>query len=186
MTKPGEEDEKKSSKVWIAGAVIGPIVGLALIGLAAFLLRRRKKNETQSHPGAGGVPPAGYAQQPHSDGPNSPRHYYPAMNQNAAAPGMVPFGVAKHESWAPPHSPSSGTMSPNPYSPHVDQTHPVGGQPTYSPSMSPPPGQVQHAQYEDSAMYKNPSETTQPFQNELEGSYVHPHPEHVSVQPQVK
>lgn len=33
------------SKAWIAGAVIGPIAGIALIGLAAWLLLRKKRYE---------------------------------------------------------------------------------------------------------------------------------------------
>ncbi|KAL1594368.1 hypothetical protein SLS60_010128 [Paraconiothyrium brasiliense] len=42
------------SKAWIAGAVIGPIVGLALIGAAIFFLRRRKASSAP----AGNIPEA--------------------------------------------------------------------------------------------------------------------------------
>ncbi|KAH7347102.1 hypothetical protein BKA66DRAFT_447644 [Pyrenochaeta sp. MPI-SDFR-AT-0127] len=60
--------EKSESKAWIAGAVVGPVVGLALIGAAVFFLLRRRKNKTAVAPQAGGAamvhtdpsqPPAG-------------------------------------------------------------------------------------------------------------------------------
>ncbi|CAO2649942.1 Nn.00g012340.m01.CDS01 [Neocucurbitaria sp. VM-36] len=60
--------KKSKSKAWIAGAVIGPLVGLALIGLGVFFFLRRKKNKTATAPQTGGaamaqtdpsVPPAG-------------------------------------------------------------------------------------------------------------------------------
>lgn len=38
-----------SSTVWIAGAVIGPIVGLALVFLAYWLWRRQQKRSRMSH-----------------------------------------------------------------------------------------------------------------------------------------
>ncbi len=40
----GGDTSTTPSKAWIAGAVIGPIVGLALIGAIVYLLLRRRKN----------------------------------------------------------------------------------------------------------------------------------------------
>ncbi|KAH7359557.1 hypothetical protein BKA66DRAFT_230658 [Pyrenochaeta sp. MPI-SDFR-AT-0127] len=203
-----QPEEKKESKAWIAGAVVGPIVGLALIGFGAFFFVRRKKSkQAKPQPAVGGAPPAApasYPQQTYPPGPNSPPQYYPPMQQNNAAPGLVPFGVAKHDSWAGPQSPmTQGSMSPTPQSPYgappqqgwqgqnnmqINQAPPVGGQPVYnvpSPSMSPQPGHVLPAQHgADSGMYKHTSETVRPFSSELEGSYAaHGQPEYVNVQP---
>ncbi|KAJ4363002.1 hypothetical protein N0V83_010120 [Neocucurbitaria cava] len=191
--------EKKESKAWIAGAVIGPLVGLALIGLGVFLFLRRKKNK-QAQPAA---PPAAFSQHTYPPGPNSPPQYYPPpMQQNAGAPGMVPYGVTKHDSWAGgQQSPvTQGSMSPspqnqNPYgaaSPQqgwqgqnnmqINQAPPAaGGQPVYggspSPSMSPQAGYAQPGQYGgggggggENGMYKHTTETVRPFSSELEGS----------------
>ncbi|KAF2800301.1 hypothetical protein K505DRAFT_17048 [Melanomma pulvis-pyrius CBS 109.77] len=56
---PAQKKKKKKSKGWIAGAVIGPLLGLAIGLIALFLIRRRKKSQ-QPQPGAavaGGAPP---------------------------------------------------------------------------------------------------------------------------------
>ncbi|CAO2652781.1 Nn.00g021920.m01.CDS01 [Neocucurbitaria sp. VM-36] len=193
-----EGEEKKESKAWIAGAVVGPIVGLALIGLGVFFFLRRKKNK-QAQPAAGaGAPPAApnaaYPQQTYPPGPNSPPQYYPPpMQQNAGAPGMVPFGVTKHDSWAGQQSPvTQGSMSPNAQSPY-------GGPPQQgwqgqnnlqinqapSPSMSPQQGYAQPTQYGgDNGMYKHTSETVRPFSSELEGSSAgQGQPDQINMQP---
>lgn len=123
------------------------------------------------------------------------------MQQSGAAPGVVPFGVSKHDSWVPPHSPvTQGSTSPNAQTPYgapqqwqgqnnlqINQAPPLGGQPVYggpSPSMSPQPGHVQPNQYGgDDGMYKHTAETARPFSSELEGSYAHGQPEYVNMQP---
>ncbi|KAJ4299526.1 hypothetical protein N0V90_004771 [Kalmusia sp. IMI 367209] len=60
----GASGGKSSSKAWIAGAVVGPIVGIALIaGIIFFLMRRRKNknNNNLSQAGAAAMaPPPGY------------------------------------------------------------------------------------------------------------------------------
>jgi hypothetical protein len=47
---------KSSSKAWIAGAVIGPVLGLLLVGaLVWFCLRRRKNKNKLTAPQQGGA-----------------------------------------------------------------------------------------------------------------------------------
>ncbi|KAF1843321.1 uncharacterized protein K460DRAFT_368220 [Cucurbitaria berberidis CBS 394.84] len=202
---PEPEEEKKESKAWIAGAVVGPIVGLALIGFAVFFFMRRKKNK-QAQPFAGAVGPAPgtdgtYPQQTYPPGPNSPPQYYqPPMQQNATG---VPFGVSKHDSWAPQSTTPQGSMSPNSQGPYgvspqqgwqgqnnsqINQAPPMGGQPVYGAS-SPPPGHAQPTQYGGGGdgMYKHTAETVRPFSSELEGSYAgQGQPEQVGVPPKNK
>lgn len=38
------EDDSSTSNAWIAGAVIGPLAAVALIGFAVWFIRRRKNN----------------------------------------------------------------------------------------------------------------------------------------------
>lgn len=161
------------SKAWIAGAVVGPLVGLALLGLLAFFcLRRRKRNQsntTPSHHGtaaAGGAAAAGAGSYHHanSTAPHSPAPYYP-----------------------PPMSHTSGTVSPTPYggmSPHQGwQNEQYAQQSAYGHSSSSPgSAYVQPAQY-DMGTYKHMAEQPQgqypqqgqrPFSSELEGNSVQP------------
>ncbi|KAF2822450.1 hypothetical protein CC86DRAFT_469810 [Ophiobolus disseminans] len=60
--------KKGGSKAWIAGAVIGPLLGLALVGVAVFFLLRRRKNKSKVSQQGGAAmainpaqPPAGVA-----------------------------------------------------------------------------------------------------------------------------
>ncbi|PGH16436.1 hypothetical protein AJ79_01767 [Helicocarpus griseus UAMH5409] len=49
-TKPSNEDENKEesgSNAWIAGAIIGPIAGLALVGIFWFVYRQRQQKATR-------------------------------------------------------------------------------------------------------------------------------------------
>ncbi|KAK3983815.1 hypothetical protein QBC44DRAFT_386224 [Cladorrhinum sp. PSN332] len=81
------EDESSSSKAWIAGAVVGPLFAIALIGLAVFLIRRRQKGNAHGGNGeiSGGIsqpymaPPAGY-----QEAPGPPHQYYGGAMQTAA------------------------------------------------------------------------------------------------------
>ncbi|KAH6611919.1 hypothetical protein C7974DRAFT_87396 [Boeremia exigua] len=133
--------KKSSSKAWIAGAVVGPLLGLALIGGLIWFFLRRKKTAAAAAP-----PPA---QTTAAAAP--PQYYPPPMQQNASA---APFGVADGKQWAPqsPQSPVSSVPSPGPYGgqypqqgghagPGQEFVQPVYGAP--SPSMSPPPLQQQ-------------------------------------------
>jgi LPXTG-motif cell wall-anchored protein len=179
---PEPEPEKKESKAWIAGAVVGPLLGLALIGLGAFFFIRRKKNKTNAQhvaPATGSIPPAGataYQQNTYPTEPGSPQppQYYPPMQQNA---GAAPFGVAKQDGFGGPQSPMTSQGSQSPYGAPQQWQQPAG-QPVYgvpSPSMSPQPQTVQPAPYVASE--------SRPFSSELEGSYAHGQPQVISVQP---
>jgi LPXTG-motif cell wall-anchored protein len=176
-------DGGSKSKAWIAGAVVGPLVGLALIGLAAFFFMRRRKNAAHNKhvaPATGSMPPAGataYQQNSYSANPASspqPPQYYPNMQQTA---GAAPFGVAKQDTYYPPggnpQSPVTSQGSQSPYGAPQQWQQP-GGQPVYgapAPQMnpSPQPQNVQPAQYM--------AGESRPFSSELEGS------ETVNVQP---
>ncbi|KAH7062848.1 hypothetical protein BKA63DRAFT_187560 [Paraphoma chrysanthemicola] len=178
---------EEKSKAWIAGAVVGPLVGLALIGFGAFFFIRRRRNKSHDQhvaPASGSLPPPGATayqqnnyptnQQPVSPGPPQ---YYPPMQQNA---GAVPFGTTEQKGgfYAPgPQSPVTTQGSQSPYGAPQQWQQPAG-QPVYgvpSPSMSPQP---QHAQTQP---YIAPE--ARPFSSELEGSYQHGSPEVISVQP---
>jgi hypothetical protein len=99
------------------------------------------------------------------------------MQQNA---GAVPFGVAKHDSWAPGQQQSAyGTQQQwqGQDNLNVNQAPMLGGQHGYgtpSPSMSPQPGYAQPAQY-DTGIYKHEAQPSRPL-NELEGSTAHTQP----------
>jgi LPXTG-motif cell wall-anchored protein len=42
---PSNSSGSSTSKAWIAGAVIGPIVGVALVGLAVWFFRRKRASQ---------------------------------------------------------------------------------------------------------------------------------------------
>lgn len=180
---------KKKSQAWIAGAVVGPIVGLALVGILAwFCLAKRRKNKTVVPPPSTTAPsyPASPNQQPPQPYNNNNNNYQPPMQQNQH--GMAPYGVAQHESWTPAPIPSSphtqGSTSPHPpNSPYgapvqpqqwqqqqqQQQLHPQAGY-TQSPptSPAPAPGYV-----DEHGVVKQPHE--RPFSSELDGmSYQQP------------
>ncbi|KAF2002111.1 hypothetical protein P154DRAFT_521249 [Amniculicola lignicola CBS 123094] len=46
---PPSPKSKSSSKAWIAGAVVGPIIGIALIAGVVFFLMKKKKKEDTTH-----------------------------------------------------------------------------------------------------------------------------------------
>lgn len=188
ISSPSGSDEggKSKSKAWIAGAVVGPIVGLALIGLAACLFIRRKKNKSHNQhvaPATGSMPAPGataYQQNTYPTNPASPGppQYYPNMQQNA---GAAPLGVAKQENYygpgANPVSPVTSQGSQSPYG-AAPQWQQPGSQPVYgapAPSMSPAPQHVQPVQYVASE--------ARPFSSELEGSYEHGKPQIINAQP---
>ncbi|KAM3505029.1 hypothetical protein MY11210_008129 [Beauveria gryllotalpidicola] len=52
-TSPASSSSGGPSKVWIAGAVVGPLVGLALLGFAFWFLRRRSAKNKGVGAGAG-------------------------------------------------------------------------------------------------------------------------------------
>ncbi|UPX20720.1 uncharacterized protein EKO05_0010945 [Ascochyta rabiei] len=173
---PQATKKKSSSKAWIAGVVVGPIIGLALIGfLAWFCIRRRKRSNTTAT--AAAPPPSTYNTHPQPvapTGPASPPQYYPPPMQQTQAASTVPFGVA--DAKYTPQSPTSPVPSPpatygtQPQWPQQGG-HAGPGQPVYnapSPSMSPPP---QGAYAENSTPYQQPqAHEARPFSSELDGS----------------
>jgi LPXTG-motif cell wall-anchored protein len=147
---------------------VGPIVGLALVGLIAWLLIRRRKKKTQYLPAA----TAEGSSAAYAPGPNSPGQFYPPpMQQNA---GAVPFGVAQHDNWAPGQQQTAyGAQQQWQGQDNLN----IIQQPGYgapSPSMSPQPGYAQPAQY-DTGIYKHEAQPARPL-NELEGSATHTQP----------
>jgi LPXTG-motif cell wall-anchored protein len=116
-----------ASKAWIAGAVVGPIVGLALIGtLVWFFLRRRKNKGTAPQQGSAAMAPINPSQPPVGVGgftdakPQFAQPQQPYPNQSA-------YGSQGYAS--PPLSPS-----------HQYQN----GAAPYSAPGSPPPQQPYH------------------------------------------
>lgn len=167
---PGAE-EKSESKAWIAGAVVGPIVGLALIGFGIFFFMRRKKNKNAQQqygaPVSGSVAAPGasaYQQNNYPTNPGAPQppQYYPNMQQTGAA---APFVTGKQDGYnsSGPQSPVTSQGSQSPYGAAPQQWQ-QGAQPVYgapSPSMSPQPQHVQPAQYTEA----------RPFSSELDASH---------------
>ncbi|KAF1960514.1 hypothetical protein CC80DRAFT_258450 [Byssothecium circinans] len=165
--------EKSSSKAWIAGVVVGPVVGLALLGAIIFFFMRRKKKTTT-------LPAQPLMAQ--QAGPNSAAPSYPGSPNQAhqsayfahqQKPGMAPFGVASQGSWAPQSPTTQGSVSPHPpqspYAPPPQQQWqpmPQQGQQMYPPPMtgSPPPQMQQNMQ-----AYKQPEVNERPFSAELDG-----------------
>ncbi|KAJ4351943.1 uncharacterized protein N0V89_007288 [Didymosphaeria variabile] len=86
----GSSDSDKGgssgSKAWIAGAVVGPIVGIALIAIIVFLLMRRSKKNKQSN-----VPQTGGA----ALGPSGVQQHYTETKPQLTNPsyGQAPPGV---------------------------------------------------------------------------------------------
>ncbi|KAF2666097.1 hypothetical protein BT63DRAFT_427892 [Microthyrium microscopicum] len=120
-TSGGTTQNKSSgSKAWIAGAVVGPIVGLALlVGLIFFCMRRNKKKKavaaapTQDTTQYGG--PNQYGSQY-----GSPNQQYPSPHDAKLAP--VPYGSPA----ATYDSRYSGNYQPvGAHSPHMQATGPV-------------------------------------------------------------
>ncbi|PSN69256.1 hypothetical protein BS50DRAFT_586588 [Corynespora cassiicola Philippines] len=194
-TSPSSEPESEGSesKAWIAGAVIGPLVGLALIGgIIFFCLRRKRKNRTavptnppQMTAAAGTYPPPAFAA---TSDPKPPQVYENYSHVQQPQGGMAPVGVAKHDSWVPQSPQSYGSQSPNlPNSPY--QPPPPGqGQPWQQQSPTAPQSGTQQMLAPQQQMYPGASPPASPqpqhmqpfvangqphqgaFSNELEGS----------------
>ncbi|KAF2653468.1 hypothetical protein K491DRAFT_717973 [Lophiostoma macrostomum CBS 122681] len=95
---------KEGSKAWIAGAVVGPIVGLALVGAIIFFLLRRKRNKPTPEAGTATAPPgveqysdtkpvatsqgAYNPEDPYNQYGQVPAPQYSAPYQGAYAPGQ--------------------------------------------------------------------------------------------------
>ena len=84
-----ENNEGGKSKAWIAGAVVGPVLGLALAALAFWFCIKRKKRTA--------APTTTDTSKPLPNGQTPPTQYHsPHMQQSEAAAG-VPFGVAQQQ-----------------------------------------------------------------------------------------
>lgn len=105
---------KGTSKAWIAGAVVGPLLGLALIGAILFFLLRRRKNHKNA-PRQGGAVMA----------PTNPTH---------PPPGVGGFTDAK-----PQFVPQYANQGQQGYG-----DAPISPVPQYHPTNSPPPQDVKH------------------------------------------
>ncbi|KAF2729310.1 hypothetical protein EJ04DRAFT_75403 [Polyplosphaeria fusca] len=122
---PSSTPQKSSSKAWIAGVVVGPIVGLALIGaLVFFLLRRKRNNNNAANHGAPTLiqPPAQF---------NETKPAFPPQVASAQpSPGYQPQDPYSQQPISPPMSPAPQYAAPyqSPGSPP-----PVGGH--YAPDV---------------------------------------------------
>ncbi|KAF2113396.1 hypothetical protein BDV96DRAFT_601559 [Lophiotrema nucula] len=158
------EPGPKKSQAWIAGAVVGPVAGLALIGLLLwfFLVKNKEKDNNApvaAAPGHQSMPPTYYTGSPNP--PPSQPYGSPPMQQNPGAAGFVPHGVTKHESWNPQSPHSHGSQSPvqpaSPYGPLSQSPAPPnqGWQPIQqsgSPQMLGPGHQQPHGQAGEAKM----------------------------------
>jgi LPXTG-motif cell wall-anchored protein len=134
-----QSKKKSKSKAWIAGAVVGPILGIALIAGLIFFFMRRKKNKNNALPQSGtavmGPPPGvtdakpqmatntGFAQQP-SPGFNPHESY----NQQ----GYVPTSPAPQYSqpFPPPAQDPSQAGYAGAYTPDNKQAYNAGAAPS--------------------------------------------------------
>jgi hypothetical protein len=171
--------KKKSNAGLIAGAVVGPVVGIALIGILAFFcLARRKKNKTAVPPPSTTAP--SYLGSPQTQPPQPYNNYPPPMQQNQH--GLAPYGVqaGKHDSWAtaapvPVLPYTQGSTSPQPIgspygAPLVQQQYPPPQQAyAQNPSMSPEPAP---GYVDEHGVVKQPysAAETRPFSSELDGN----------------
>jgi LPXTG-motif cell wall-anchored protein len=156
------EEEKSRSKAWIAGAVVGPLLGLALIGLLAFFFMRRKKktlHKQQLAPASGSVPAPGvtaFQQSAYPTGIESSQNYHKPQQSTTVGP----FGVTNQENYHPgPHSQSPYDDSQQWQQPG---SQPLYEAPSHSPS-SPPPNLHPTAAPPHNAIQRH-------FSSELEGN----------------
>ncbi|PVI04534.1 hypothetical protein DM02DRAFT_725695 [Periconia macrospinosa] len=150
-------DPENKSQAWIAGAVVGPVAGIALIGaILFFFFRRKKKTPTPS--------PMQQHSQPNADGT--------AFYETQQKPNMVPIGVGTHGSTSP-------------HQQQQWQHLPQQGQQMYPPpppsSTASPPPQHQQPLFNGQGYGRQPGAEERPFSAELDGAQgmgggVAPHP----------
>lgn len=106
-TSPAPSPSTKKSQAWIAGAVIGPLIGFALLGALLFFLLRKKETPA----------PAPQPQQATDYKPGAA-----AYQQSAASPQYLPQNQYPQQGYQP--------GSPNPMTPAPQYQHtPVGSPP---------------------------------------------------------
>ncbi|KAF2186538.1 hypothetical protein K469DRAFT_738413 [Zopfia rhizophila CBS 207.26] len=136
-TPTPEPSKESSSKAWIAGAVVGPIIGLAIIGAVVFLLLRRKKKQNATPPPPtqppvqqyGNKPPfspaAQYPQQTPQPSPGFNQEYFKQPYEQQASPASMPGSPAPQYQapYTAPGSPLPTEMAAN-YAQPVAQAPP--------------------------------------------------------------
>ncbi|ORY06391.1 hypothetical protein BCR34DRAFT_616973 [Clohesyomyces aquaticus] len=146
-TNPPPASKNSSSKAWIAGVVVGPLIGIALVAGIILLLLRRKKKASQAP-----LPPQ-QPQQPQTFQPSNPQ---PPVSQykNEFKPGFSPQMSSGHPSPGnynpndPYNQQAYGKQAPSP-APQYFAPYMVSGSPSpqgYSAPGSPPPPQGHSAQ----------------------------------------
>ncbi|KAI1745316.1 hypothetical protein F4680DRAFT_99094 [Xylaria scruposa] len=147
----------------IVGGVVGGVGGLALIGLAIFLIVRHNKKKNAATPGqpmqqtagaggmspppngAAGYPPQGYnapyGQQPYQQQTPPPQGYYPTGEQKPTGfVGLTPTGVPdRHDSTSPVSQMSDPRYSTQPHSPTTTLNSNWGPQSGHPGSPNVPP-----------------------------------------------
>jgi hypothetical protein len=129
--------KKKSSKAWIAGAVIGPIVGLALIGALVWFLLRRRNRSTHTAPQQGGAAMATADPSHPPAGVGGFTDAKPQFAQQQQAQPFVPAPYNNQSAYAQQQGFAEAPLSPAPQ-------YNAAGTPYVAPG-SPPP-QQQYAQ----------------------------------------
>lgn len=151
-TTPGAPTQtskpESGSKAWIAGAVVGPILGLALIGAGVWLFLRRKRK-------AAPMPQHGVAATAHFD-PSQPPvgvgGYTDAKPQNQPAQHAYPSS-AQGQAY-----PQQGGFSP----PQMSPAPQYGFSPPYNATPSPRGSYAHDAKYEAEAAELGGSSTIAP------------------------
>ncbi|KAF2996251.1 hypothetical protein E8E13_003992 [Curvularia kusanoi] len=123
-------EPKSSSKAWIAGVVVGPLLGLALVAAGVLLCLRRKKKKN--------------AQAPH----------HGVATMAPVNPSQPPTGVTGYTDAKPQFQPAQGTY----YNSQQEQAYPQQGAfspPQVSPPVSPAPQYAYQAPYNTSSSPSN-------------------------------
>lgn len=141
-TVPTQSAEPESkSQAWIAGAVVGPILGLALIGAGVWLFLRRKKKATQMpQHGTASMAPIDPSQPPAGVGgyTETKPQFQPAQPTYYNQPGQP-------DPYAQQGYPQQGDFSP----PQMSPAPQYGFQSAYNATAYPLPGSHTHdAKYE--------------------------------------
>ncbi|OCL00579.1 uncharacterized protein K441DRAFT_651553 [Cenococcum geophilum 1.58] len=115
-TSPVPTPSGKKSQAWIAGAVVGPLVGLALLGALLFFLLRKKKTPAsapQPQQTTDYKPGAAAYQQPALSPQYPPQNQYP---QQGYQPGSLnPMTPAPQYQHTPVGSPPPQEIQPSQY-----------------------------------------------------------------------
>ncbi|KAF2621541.1 hypothetical protein BU25DRAFT_237116 [Macroventuria anomochaeta] len=133
-TQPAEP--KSGSKAWIAGAVVGPILGLALVGAGVwFLLRRRKKAAQVPQQGTASMAPIDPSQPPAGVGgyTDAKPQFQPAQPTYYNQPGQPDPYAQQEYLQQGGFSPPQGSPAPQ-----------YGFQSAYNDAANPLPGTYAH------------------------------------------